>query len=194
VFAEIYADSLCVFWEKQSAGYLLNRAPTKALNNMIPYEAWHGKNPKVSHLRTFGCMAHVKVTALNLKKLSDRSRKMVFIGYESGTKEYRLFDLSTNRLVVRRDVIFEENVPWECSNKGGSADQQLTDSFIVEYEVTGQNPTIAQEVEVAGSPSTNQGGCFLCRFREWCWKSRSTSLSTHSSFSACTRNQYCNTT
>jgi hypothetical protein len=33
---------------------------------------------------------------------------MVFIGYESGTKGFRLFDPSTNRLVVNRDVIFDE--------------------------------------------------------------------------------------
>jgi hypothetical protein len=54
----------------------------------------------------------VKIAGPGLTKLSDRSRKMVFIGYESGTKGYRLFDPATSKLAVRRDVIFEENVPW----------------------------------------------------------------------------------
>jgi hypothetical protein len=35
----------------------------------------------------------------------------VFLGYESGTKGYRLLDPETNRIVVSRDVIFEENLP-----------------------------------------------------------------------------------
>jgi hypothetical protein len=42
------------FWEEAvvTAVHLLNRAPTKALNGMTPYKAWHGKAPAVAHLRT----------------------------------------------------------------------------------------------------------------------------------------------
>jgi hypothetical protein len=100
-----------VFWGEavRTAVYLLNRSPTKALNNMTPFEAWHGKKPKISHLKVFGCVAHVKAVGPGLSKLSDRSNKMVFIGYESGTKGYRFFDPTTNRLVVSRDVVFEED-------------------------------------------------------------------------------------
>jgi transposase InsO family protein len=43
-----------------TAVYLLNRSPTKSLDGKTPYEAWHGKRPRVDHLRTFGCIAHVK--------------------------------------------------------------------------------------------------------------------------------------
>jgi len=90
--------------------YVLNRSPTKSLSGKTPFEAWHKKKPNVSHLRTFGCVAHVKHNGPGLSKLSDRSSKMVFIGYESGTKGYRLYDPSTGRLVVSRDVIFEEHL------------------------------------------------------------------------------------
>ena len=75
-----------------------------------PFEAWHKKKPNVSHVRTFGCVAHVKHNGPSLSKLSDRSSKMVFIGYESGTKGYMLYDPYTGRLVVSRDVIFEEHL------------------------------------------------------------------------------------
>jgi hypothetical protein len=37
-----------------TAVYILNRSPTKALNGMTPYEAWHGRKLAVSHLRVFG--------------------------------------------------------------------------------------------------------------------------------------------
>jgi hypothetical protein len=40
--------------------YILNRSPTKALNEMTPYEAWHGCKRRVSHLRVFGCLTFTK--------------------------------------------------------------------------------------------------------------------------------------
>jgi hypothetical protein len=41
-----------VFWGEAvvTVVYILNRSPTKALNGMTPYEAWHGRKPAVSHL------------------------------------------------------------------------------------------------------------------------------------------------
>jgi hypothetical protein len=65
------------FWGEAvyTAVYILNRSPTKSLNKKTPFEAWHGKKPRVSHLRTFGCVAHVKMVGPGLKKLSDRSSK-----------------------------------------------------------------------------------------------------------------------
>ncbi|WVZ62135.1 hypothetical protein U9M48_011916 [Paspalum notatum var. saurae] len=45
-----------------TAVYILNRASTKALDGQTPFEAWHGRKPDVSHLRTFGCVGYVKVT------------------------------------------------------------------------------------------------------------------------------------
>jgi 2,3-bisphosphoglycerate-independent phosphoglycerate mutase len=63
---------------------------------MTPFEAWHGKKPRVDHMRTFGCIAHVKAVGPGITKLSDRSVKMVLLGYESGTKGYRVFDPVNN--------------------------------------------------------------------------------------------------
>ena len=38
--------------------FILNRAPTKALKGKTPFEAWYGRKPSVSFLRTFGCIGH----------------------------------------------------------------------------------------------------------------------------------------
>ena len=51
------------------AMFILNRAPTKALKGKMPFEAWHGRKPNVSFLRTFGCVGHVKNTKPHLGKL-----------------------------------------------------------------------------------------------------------------------------
>ncbi|KAA0036529.1 integrase [Cucumis melo var. makuwa] len=38
--------------------YILNRAPTKSIPGMTPYEAWCCEKPSVSHLRVFGSLAY----------------------------------------------------------------------------------------------------------------------------------------
>ncbi|KAL0387812.1 UNVERIFIED_CONTAM: Retrovirus-related Pol polyprotein from transposon TNT 1-94 [Sesamum radiatum] len=47
------------FWAEAvyTAVYLLNRCPTKAVQNMTPIEAWSGKKPSAKHLRVFGVSA-----------------------------------------------------------------------------------------------------------------------------------------
>lgn len=53
----------------------------------MSYEAWHGKAPVVGYLRTFGCVAFINDLS-QLKKLDDRSRPGIFIGYPDDTKAY----------------------------------------------------------------------------------------------------------
>ena len=96
-----------------TAVYLLNRAPTKSVCGMTPYEALYKVKLRVDHLRTFGCIGHVKKVGGDLQKLADWSSVMVFIGYEPNSKAYRLFDPRTKKLCVSRDVVFEEDRCWE---------------------------------------------------------------------------------
>ena len=49
---------------------------------------------------------------LSLRKLDDRSKEMVFVGYEKGTTAYQCFDATTHKLHLSRDVIFEEEWKW----------------------------------------------------------------------------------
>jgi len=99
-----------VFWGEavSMAVFILNRAPTKSLKGTTPFEAWHGWKPGVSFFRIFGCVGHVKKTKPNLSKLEDKSTPMVFLGYERDSKAYRLYDPQRRRVVVSRDVIFDE--------------------------------------------------------------------------------------
>jgi hypothetical protein len=71
------------------AVYVLNRSLCKGSDGRTPYELWTRTTPAVSHLRTFGCIAHVKVSTPNLMKLLDRSKRMIFVGYELGSAAYR---------------------------------------------------------------------------------------------------------
>jgi hypothetical protein len=49
------------FWGEvvSTVVYVLNRCPMKSVDDMTPFEAWHGKIPSVHHLRIFGCIIYV---------------------------------------------------------------------------------------------------------------------------------------
>lgn len=104
------------------ATYLINRVPTRALKNQTPYECIRGKKPSVSHIRVFGCVAHAKIDSGQLRKLDDRSLALVHLGIEPGTKAYRLYNPDTKKIIVSRDVIFNEKACWNW--KGGSKEAQ----------------------------------------------------------------------
>ena len=63
-------------------------------------------------MHTFGCIVHTKVTKPNLKKLDDRSIRSIFVGYEPGSKAYRVYDPVTWCVHISHDVVFEEAAQW----------------------------------------------------------------------------------
>mgnify|MGYP001791546785 FL=1 len=54
-------DLSVLFWgyPLETSAFILNRAPSKSVET-TPYEVWHGKNPKLSFLKVWGCEAYVK--------------------------------------------------------------------------------------------------------------------------------------
>ena len=100
------------------ATYLINRIATRTLKDQSPYECLKGRKPNVRHLRVFGCVCYAKKDTPHLKKLDDRSRELVHLGVEPGSKAYRLYDPNTRKTVVSRDVIFTEDKAWRWSKNG----------------------------------------------------------------------------
>lgn len=88
--------------------YLLNRLPTKAVKGKTPFEAWFGFKLSVSHVRVFGCINYAHVLVVKRSKLERRSLPSIFVGYSSTKKGYMIFDLFTNKILVSRDVKFNE--------------------------------------------------------------------------------------
>jgi hypothetical protein len=123
-----------VFWGEAmvTAVYILNRSPTKALNGMTPYEAWHGRKPAVSHLRVFDCLAFTKELG-HIGKLDDKSTPVVFIGYAEGSKAYHILDPGTLRVRTTRDVVFDEGRGWALEKAVDDDTTSTYDDFTIEY-------------------------------------------------------------
>ena len=128
------------------ATYLINRVGTRVLAGKTPYEAFKGRKPNIEHLRVFGCIGYTKTENAHLKKLDDRSRVLVHLGTEPGSKAYRLLDPTNRRIIVSRDVVFDERKRWRWNNVT-SEDENNPGMFEVSLEEFGNNGL--REVEVA---------------------------------------------
>ena len=110
------ADLPLSFWiyAVQAAVYIRNRSPTRALNNITPYEAWRGEKPNLSHLRVFGCRAFMylhKQQRSSTSKLAARAMPGIFVGYSNEAKAWLVWDPISKKVHTSRDVKFIESVP-----------------------------------------------------------------------------------
>ena len=90
------------------ATYLLNRCPSFAVRNAIPYSLLYNTMPDYSHLQVFGCLCYPNMTATTRHKLAPGSTACVLLGYPSSQKGYWCLDMSTKRIVISCHVVFDE--------------------------------------------------------------------------------------
>lgn len=99
------------YWAEavSTAAYLRNRIITTAFDKkMTPFERWYGRKPDLSHLRVFGCMGYAHIPDVQRQKLDKKAEKFRLVGYSIQSKGYRLLDEKTLKVVIRRDVVFNE--------------------------------------------------------------------------------------
>lgn len=99
-----------IYWAEalSTAAYIINRSPSRVLNDMTPEEKWSGRKPNISHMKIFGCKAMVHVPKQHRCKWDSKSTETRFVGYCQNTKGYRLLDMKRNVIVKSRDVVFIE--------------------------------------------------------------------------------------
>ena len=89
--------------------YLFNRSPTLAVKDKTPEEAWENRTPSVQHLKVFRCIGYVHNNDQKRKKLDNKSVKCVHLGMSKESKAYRMYNPVTKKILVSRDVVFDEN-------------------------------------------------------------------------------------
>ena len=88
--------------------HMYNVTLIKWADYKTPKELWSGQKPDISHLRVFRCLAWVHILKKRRHKLQSKSRAMIFIGYEPGSKGYQFWDAAHQRFEISCDVKFEE--------------------------------------------------------------------------------------
>ena len=59
-------------------------------------------------MKFFGYIAYEHVPKVKRRKLDDKNVKCVFIGYNIETRSYSLFDPQAKKVIISRDVVFDE--------------------------------------------------------------------------------------
>jgi len=88
------------------AVYLINRIPTKILNNKSSYEVLYGEVSDLSNLKVFGCLSYASTIPVNRHKFDSRAKKCAFLSYKSDIKGFVLVDVHTSEILVARNVKF----------------------------------------------------------------------------------------
>jgi len=99
-----------IFWSEAviAAVYLINRCPTNAVKGKLPAELWYGEKPNLRKLRVFGCVAHLHIPKELINgKFESRSKRCRLMGY--CTNGYRLWCPESSKIILGRDVIFNES-------------------------------------------------------------------------------------
>ena len=106
-----HANMPAAYWAEalKTAVYIRNRVTSRTLpRNKTPYHFWNKTKPDLAHLRVFGSECWYKVTKVHLRKLDARWRPALMIGYASNQKGYKLWDTEDGKVVVSRDVAFDD--------------------------------------------------------------------------------------
>jgi hypothetical protein len=96
-------------WEEavRTANYIANRSPHQALHRSTPYSRLTGKIPNLSHLRIFGSASYIHIQHRN--KLEPKSKQLIHVGYDEQSKAYRSLDFDRCKIIISRDVLFNES-------------------------------------------------------------------------------------
>lgn len=79
------------------------------LKGKSPHEVLYGKEPKIDHLRVFGCLRFASVLPKQ-DKFDPRARKVILMGYSETQRVYRVMDLESHQFYVCMDTTFMEHV------------------------------------------------------------------------------------
>lgn len=102
------------FWSEAilAANYVENHCPTSAFGQQFidktTAEIWFGVKPNLSNLRIFGSICFNHLPAAKRSKFDVKSTKCFMLSYASNGS-YRLWDIEANKMIVGRNVIFNEN-------------------------------------------------------------------------------------
>lgn len=134
-----------------AAAHIRNMLQTStSQGKLIPWTLWFNKPPPLQQLRVWGCPTYVK-TLTYVKKFEPRATKGMLVGYANSESAYRVFLPSTNKVVISRDVTFNEDAVINSHVHGTSSntepcfvDEFLSDSDSSEDELVPVPPSRPQ--------------------------------------------------
>lgn len=92
-----------------TATFIINRLPSAILQWKSPYELLYDELLDFDRMRCFGCLCFASNIVPLKDKFAPRAFKCVFLGYVTGQKAYKVYDMENDRTLISRDVLFYED-------------------------------------------------------------------------------------
>jgi hypothetical protein len=138
-----------------TAVYILNRTGTAITDYVTPLQLWCNRIPDVRHMHVFGADAYVHIPKQLRFKMDSKSKLCKFLGYDSISKAYKLWDTEKRKIITARDVLFNDAATVLSSQQVTSisaSDQvilQTTDRSSIEAQQQAP-PVQVQQQELPG--------------------------------------------
>ena len=100
------------FWDEAvcTSVYLINHLPTPNLDNKSPFYRVYNQEPDYNLLKSFGCACYPCLRAYASSKFDSQSERCIFLGYSAFHHGYRCLSLTSGKIYISRDVIFQEHI------------------------------------------------------------------------------------
>ncbi|OWZ10647.1 Copia protein [Phytophthora megakarya] len=108
--------------------------------------------PNVKHMRNFGCKSYILTSKEKQRKWDLKTREGIFLGYEERSKAYRVYGIEAEKVVISRDVIFDETTLQGFRDVNDEVDE--VDGFLDDLQISEANGLV--EASAPRPDSDNQ--------------------------------------
>lgn len=162
----LYASKLPPYlWAEavNTAVYLANR--TTSHKDCTPYELWNGRKPDLSRAKVFDSEAFALIPGQLRTKLEVKAKKLIFVGYQGESTNYRLYNPETKVVSEHRNVQVNEkpssntsSTQSEVSIKLGNPQEEDAEIDDAEEDVLGEEEHVEQFEDAQGeAPDVGAG-------------------------------------
>jgi hypothetical protein len=144
------------YWAEavNTACHVGNQIFLRAFLNKMWYELMHGRAPRVSYFRGFGCRCFILKKG-RLDKFESRSFDEIFLGYASHSHAFHVLNLDTNLVMGTCEVTFDETQPCNSSIFECAGDNEVDKIFDDEEDDASEDDGVDGEASAMHIPSTS---------------------------------------
>jgi hypothetical protein len=145
------------YWAEavNTACHVSNRILLRTFKKKTCSELMHGRAPKVSHFRVFGCKCFILKKG-KLDEFGARSSDGIFFGYANHSGAYRVLNLETNKIMETCEVTFDETMPCTSLGFECAGDEEMAkDLFEEEKDEAGDDDGENHAPEAECVPTTS---------------------------------------
>jgi hypothetical protein len=126
-----------------------------------------GTKPAYSFLRTFGCACWPNLHPYNTHKLTFRSKQCTFLGYSTHHKGYKCLNISTGRVYISRDVVFDKTIfPFSMLHPNAGA-RPRSEISLLPPSLVDPTPIQGSAVDVTNLPKSTNPSMQQCALPEF---------------------------